>query len=128
MQLLAGCAVFDDAGRVLLVHRTTPIRTEWEMPGGKVEPGEDPRNCAIREIKEELGVDVEVTKQLGIQHFELNGTNYEYHYFTGTITSGEPSPQEARYHDDCGYTDIKLADLDFSHGVQGLKELLYGKA
>jgi 8-oxo-dGTP pyrophosphatase MutT (NUDIX family) len=40
-------------GRVCLLFNE---RDEWELPGGKLEPGEDPRNCLAREIEEELGV------------------------------------------------------------------------
>jgi 8-oxo-dGTP pyrophosphatase MutT (NUDIX family) len=40
------------AGRVLLVKNE---RDEWELPGGKLEPGEDPRACVAREIGEEAG-------------------------------------------------------------------------
>lgn len=39
-------------GRVLLLENE---RTEWELPGGKLEPGEDPADCVVREISEESG-------------------------------------------------------------------------
>ena len=37
---------------------------KWEFPGGKVEEGEDLKNCLKREIKEELGVEIEVKERL----------------------------------------------------------------
>jgi 8-oxo-dGTP pyrophosphatase MutT (NUDIX family) len=40
-------------GRVCLLFNE---RDEWELPGGKLEPGEDPQACLAREIEEELGV------------------------------------------------------------------------
>lgn len=40
-------------GRVCLLFNE---RDEWELPGGKLEPGEDPRSCLAREIAEELGL------------------------------------------------------------------------
>jgi len=45
------------AGRVLLLHNE---RDEWELPGGKLELGEDPRVCLQREIAEEVGWEVAV--------------------------------------------------------------------
>lgn len=40
-------------GRVCLLFNE---RDEWELPGGKLEPGEDPQACLVREIDEELGI------------------------------------------------------------------------
>jgi 8-oxo-dGTP diphosphatase len=58
--LVAACALVDTDGRVLLAER--PIGKTmaglWEFPGGKVEAGERPEQTLIRELKEELGIDV----------------------------------------------------------------------
>jgi len=59
---LAGCVILDEKGRVLLLHRETSKRVQWETPGGKVEPGESEKQAAVREVKEELGVDVKILK------------------------------------------------------------------
>lgn len=48
---------------VLLVHRTSP--RAWEPPGGEVEPGEEPARAAVREAREETGLLVDVSRQLG---------------------------------------------------------------
>ncbi|HMR50281.1 MAG TPA: NUDIX domain-containing protein [Arachnia sp.] len=54
---LIGHALFrDQAGRVLLLQ--TSYKTDWELPGGIVEPGESPRAGCEREIREELGLEV----------------------------------------------------------------------
>ena len=53
-RLIAHVLLRDDEGRVLLCE--TQFKTDWELPGGIVEPGESPRLGAIREVTEELGV------------------------------------------------------------------------
>ncbi len=58
--LVAACALIDSDGRVLIAQRPPgkPMAGLWEFPGGKIEPGERPEQSLIRELKEELGIDV----------------------------------------------------------------------
>ncbi|MCB1478277.1 MAG: 8-oxo-dGTP diphosphatase MutT [Tepidamorphaceae bacterium] len=58
--LVAACALVDADGRVLLAQRPEgkPMAGLWEFPGGKIEAGETPEASLIRELKEELGIDV----------------------------------------------------------------------
>ena len=58
--LVAACALIDADGRVLLAQRPQgkTMAGMWEFPGGKVEQGERPEETLIRELKEELGIDV----------------------------------------------------------------------
>ncbi|MGH6791023.1 MAG: 8-oxo-dGTP diphosphatase MutT [Pseudolabrys sp.] len=57
---VAACALIDADGRVLIAERPAgkPMAGLWEFPGGKVEEGERPEQTLIRELKEELGIDV----------------------------------------------------------------------
>ena len=58
--LVAACALIDTDGRVLLAERPAgkTMAGLWEFPGGKVEAGERPEVTLIRELKEELGIEV----------------------------------------------------------------------
>jgi 8-oxo-dGTP diphosphatase len=58
--LVAACALIDADGRVLLARRPEgkPLAGLWEFPGGKVQEGETPEAALIRELQEELGIDV----------------------------------------------------------------------
>ncbi|HVV95026.1 MAG TPA: (deoxy)nucleoside triphosphate pyrophosphohydrolase [Hyphomicrobiales bacterium] len=58
--LVAACALIDADGRVLIQERPEgkPMAGLWEFPGGKIERGEAPETTLIRELKEELGIEV----------------------------------------------------------------------
>ncbi|MDF1848151.1 MAG: (deoxy)nucleoside triphosphate pyrophosphohydrolase [Parvibaculaceae bacterium] len=58
--LVSACALVDIEGRVLLAQRPDgkSMAGLWEFPGGKVEPGEAPEVALIRELREELEIDV----------------------------------------------------------------------
>jgi len=61
--LVAAVALVDADGRVLISKRPEgkPLAGLWEFPGGKVEEGERPETALIRELHEELGIDVNET-------------------------------------------------------------------
>jgi len=60
--LVAACALIDADGRVLIAQRPAgkPMAGLWEFPGGKIDDGELPEQSLIRELKEELGITVNV--------------------------------------------------------------------
>ena len=62
--IFAGGCVFDDEGKVLLQRRGDS--NHWGFPGGAIELGETPEMAAIRELKEETGLDGKVSELLGI--------------------------------------------------------------
>jgi 8-oxo-dGTP diphosphatase len=74
--LVVAAALVDEEGRVLLAQRPEgkSMAGLWEFPGGKVEAGETPEAALIRELKEELGIDV---KQACLAPFVFASHTYE---------------------------------------------------
>lgn len=60
--LIVTAAIIAFQGRILLTKRRkdVPYPDYWEFPGGKLESGEDPADCIVREIREELGIEISV--------------------------------------------------------------------
>ncbi|HEV7463600.1 MAG TPA: 8-oxo-dGTP diphosphatase MutT [Methyloceanibacter sp.] len=58
--IVAACALLNEEGAVLIARRPLgrPLAGLWEFPGGKVEPGEEPEEALIRELAEELGIEI----------------------------------------------------------------------
>jgi 8-oxo-dGTP diphosphatase len=60
------CAVIMDGEQVLVTQRSEqmPHPLKWEFPGGKLKSGETPERCIVREIREELGIEISVRELL----------------------------------------------------------------
>jgi 8-oxo-dGTP diphosphatase len=58
--LVAACVLLDGDGRILVAKRPPgrSLAGLWEFPGGKVEPGESPEHALVRELAEELGIEI----------------------------------------------------------------------
>lgn len=88
------CAVIERAGRVLLAqrpaHKHLPLK--WEFAGGKVEDGEDPAAAIVREIREELGCEIAITRALPRFTHDYGRVVIEMIPFVCTFAAGSPDP------------------------------------
>jgi len=97
--LVVGAAIVDDFTRpttVLSGRRSEPpeLAGGWELPGGKVEPGEQPQDALHREISEELGVRIELGALVEgpLAGAWSLGDRYVMQVWLAQVTDGEPRP------------------------------------
>ena len=92
------CAIIMDGEMVLATQRSyfMPHPYKWEFPGGKLLTGETPEACIIREIREELGVEISVIQLLpSVKHIDSNHA-IKLIPFICSIRKGEISLTEHR--------------------------------
>jgi len=88
-RMSAGCLFFDERGRLLVVNPT--YKETWEIPGGVVEQNESPREAAIREVAEELGLVLHPQRLLCVDYKSETETSIEsvQFIFLGPLLSAE---------------------------------------
>ena len=82
------CATIVNGDRILLVRQIYKGETFWTFPGGSIEQNETPEQAAIREVKEESGVDIKIQHEILQVHSDrINGL---YYCFLAVLMNGTP--------------------------------------
>ncbi|MBN0045230.1 (deoxy)nucleoside triphosphate pyrophosphohydrolase [Streptomyces actuosus] len=111
--MVVGAALLD-GGRLLAARRSAPedLAGRWELPGGKVEPGELPEVALERELHEELGVTAEVVERVPGE-WPLRAP-YVLTVWTARLLPGSATPHPLQDHDVLRWlTPGELWDVDW---------------
>jgi 8-oxo-dGTP diphosphatase len=114
--------------RVLLVRWVDGSVPEWTLPGGGIEFGETAETCAVREAREETGLDVVLDRLLGVhdryipldQRLSAGSRPLHLHrvYYLGHVTAGDLTPSSDTGNDRAAW--IPLADVPALVREQGV--------
>ncbi len=85
------CAIILKGNKVLVTQRSEKMKLplKWEFPGGKLESNETEQECIIREIKEELNINIEIIGKLSCCIFDYGSFNINLIPFISNYISGE---------------------------------------
>ncbi|MEX1124410.1 MAG: NUDIX hydrolase [Acidimicrobiia bacterium] len=118
-----GVVLIDDHHLLLIQRGHEPSKGRWAVPGGKVNPGESLREAAVREVREETGLEVEIGEVVWVgEHISEQG-HIVIIDFEGHVVGGELAPdddaEQARW---VGMDQV--ADYDLTPTMYDLVEVL----
>ena len=111
------CAVIEDhSGRILIAQRPADkhLGLKWEFPGGKVEPGEAPNHALLRELNEELGCTVVITRTLEPFHYDYTRVLIEMFPFVCQLAPGSAAPAALEHVEIRWITPAEISNFDLA--------------
>jgi 8-oxo-dGTP pyrophosphatase MutT (NUDIX family) len=121
----AAVGIRDAGGRLLLVQH---VEGRWQLPGGAIDPGENPREAAARECREEAGITVrilDIVDVFGGDEFRTTYANgdtigFVPILFTGEIVDGDLEPDHEETQAVGWFTDEEIAELEMHAATRAL--------
>jgi len=118
-------AILEKDGRIIIAQRKSSdhLSGKWELPGGKIEPGETPEECLARELKEEFDIDVIIGEFLGsnvhhYDHISIELMAYRASWVGGTISMNDHKAYR-------WVTVDQLSDFEFAPADVPFVKMLY---
>ena len=123
IMIFVSCAIIlNHKGQILITQRSAnmSLPLKWEFPGGKIELGETAEDCLIREIREELNIDIQITDNLSPNNYQYPDKLIRLIPFICEKTGGEI---ELKEHSQYKWVEAKdLLDLDWAEADVGVVE------
>ena len=117
-------AIIKKENTYLIVQRNRGkyLGLKWEFPGGKVEPNESFQEALLREIHEELNIDINIHEKLAQEKYKDSEINIVLHYFLCSIKDGTIKLNE---HEAMSWVDKKdFGKYDFVEGDGNITSLI----
>ena len=121
---VAAVILTDEAGKILICKRGEggSCAFLWEFPGGKLEEGESPEQAAVRECREELGLDITLGPAYASLDYSYPDKDIHFTFFNGRVTGGE---MEVRVHEEARWVaPAEMKDYNFCPADVALGERL----
>jgi 8-oxo-dGTP diphosphatase len=96
--LRVACAIIEHDGKILAVQRNELMNLplKWEFPGGKIKQGESPEQCVVREVSEELNLEIAVGQSLPSVSHDYPDFSVTLYPFICAMVSGDITLHEHR--------------------------------
>ncbi|MBB5938655.1 NUDIX domain-containing protein [Streptomyces zagrosensis] len=121
----AGVLCFNSVGHLLLVNPT--YKPGWNLPGGRVDQGEAPRQAAVREVREELGLDLDLSiglEPLVVAWVAGPSARVLFLFDAGELTAGQQASIRLQASELGAYAFYPIADIDTTIAPPGLLQVL----
>ena len=112
------CAIILKENKILVTQRSDKMKLplKWEFPGGKIEKNETDENCLLREIREELNLEIEIiekleSKSFDYETFSINLIPFVAKYLSGEIVLAEHNDFKWLVKEELNFLDWAAADI-----------------
>ncbi|GFR34359.1 (deoxy)nucleoside triphosphate pyrophosphohydrolase [Thermobrachium celere] len=125
--IIVTAAIIENEGKILITQRKKEKHGGllWEFPGGKLEEGEDPKECIVREIKEELNIEIEVVDIFDVVFHRYTEFNMLMLVYRCRLLGGEITAKEVE--DFRWVIPLELNEYNFLEADVGVVEKIITK-
>jgi 8-oxo-dGTP diphosphatase len=125
---VVGAMIEKDGGRYLITQRppASSLPLLWEFPGGRVEPGESDAEALARELREEMGIEVDIAEEAMHTHHDYPTYEIDFRVFRCSLRSPESEIRHIRVHDHRWVTLEEMSRYKFPDADAKTLEKLLG--